>query len=145
MKPRMFIVTVMLASAAGCSQEAPPASSASPAGPVVPAVAGTATGQGQQASGNGTFSLSPGSFRTCDAENGAITATAKWDVTARGVSEVSIYVTDAKGERKLWLDGAAAGESTTGNWVFPDSKFELVERGTGKALAEFTVAATPCT
>ena len=142
MKPRIFIVAIMLTSAAGCSQEAPSAANAMPvaAAPVAPAAQ-----QAQQGIGDATFSLNPGSFRICDAENGAIAATAKWDVTARGISEVSVYVTDAKGERKLWLSGGASGESTTGNWVFPDSKFELVERASEKALAELTVKATPCT
>lgn len=94
--------------------------------------------------GDATFSINPGSFRTCDAENGAITATAKWDVSAKNIAEVSIFVTDTKGERKLWLNGGTTGESTTGNWVFPDSKFELVELGGEKAIAELTVKAIPC-
>lgn len=144
MKTRMILVALLLAGAAGCSQEAPPASSPDPAGGAAPVAAGAAAIQGQQEGGDGMFSLTPGSFRACDAKNGAITATAKWDVAAQGVSEVSIYVTGTKGQRKLWLDGGAAGESTTGPWVFPGSKFELVERGTEKALAEFTVEATPC-
>ena len=139
MRPRIFIVAMMLASAAGCSQEAPSAANA------MPVAAAPAAQQAQQGIGDVTFSLTPGSFRICDAENGAIAATAKWDVTARGISEVSVYVTDAKGERKLWLSGGASGESTTGNWVFPDSKFELVERASEKAIAELTVKATSCT
>lgn len=139
MKPRIFIVAMMLASAAGCSQEAPSAANA------MPVATAPAAQQEQQGIGDATFSLTPGSFRICDAENGAIAATAKWDVTARGISEVSVYVTDAKGERKLWLSGGASGESTTGNWVFPDSKFELVERASEKAIAELTVKATSCT
>jgi len=42
------------------------------------------------------------------------------------------------------LNGGASGESTTGNWVFPDTKFVMVERGSEKPLAELTVKATPC-
>ena len=90
------------------------------------------------------FSIDPGSFRTCDAVDGAITSTAKWDVASKQVAEVSIYVVDAKGERKLWLNGGPSGQSTTGNWVFPDTKFQLVERDGGKSLAELTVKAIPC-
>ena len=91
-----------------------------------------------------TLSINPGSFRICDAENGAITSTAKWDVTAKKIAEVSIYIVDPKGGKKLWLNGGATGESTTGNWVFPDTKFVMVERGSEKLLAELTVKASAC-
>ncbi|WP_374349378.1 hypothetical protein [Thermomonas sp.] len=100
--------------------------------------------QVQPSIGDATLSINPGSFRICDAENGAITSTAKWDVSAKKIAEVSIYVVDPKGEKKLWLNGGASGESTTGNWVFPDTKFVMVERGSEKPLAELTVKATPC-
>lgn len=146
MKTKILVVAFALAGAAGCSQEAPPASPGNANAPPVAAAASAAPAakQVQPPIGDATFSINPGSFRTCDAEDGAITATAKWDVAAKNVAEVAVYVTDAKGDRKLWLNGGAAGESTTGNWVFPDSKFELVERGSEKALAELTVKATPC-
>jgi|JI8StandDraft_1071087.scaffolds.fasta_scaffold145824_2 hypothetical protein len=146
MKIKIVLVALILASAAGCSQEAPPASSpGSTATPVAgDASPGPAAKQVQPPIGDATFSINPGSFRTCDAENGAITATAKWDVSAKNIAEVSIFVTDTKGERKLWLNGGTTGESTTGNWVFPDSKFELVELGGEKAIAELTVKAIPC-
>ena len=146
MKIKIVLVALILASAAGCSQEAPPASSpGSTATPVAgDASPGPAAKQVQPPIGDATFSINPGSFRTCDAENGAITATAKWDVTAQNLAEVAVYVTDAKGERKLWLNGGTVGESTTGNWVFPDSKFELVDRATEKQIAELVVKAIPC-
>lgn len=149
MKTRILFVSMLLAGVAGCSQEAPPAPAPSsgataPAAAEAPAPAVQPAQPGQPPVGDATFSISPGSFRTCDAENGAITATAKWDVAAKNIPEVSIYVTNANGERKLWLNGSATGESTTGNWVFPDSKFELVERGSEKPLAELVVRATPC-
>lgn len=143
MKIKILLVAFGLAGAAGCSQEAPPASPTNANAPPV-AAAVPAGKQVQPPIGDATFSINPGSFRTCDAENGAITATAKWDVAAKNIAEVAVYVTDAKGDRKLWLNGGAAGESTTGNWVFPDSKFELVERGSEKALADLTVKAAPC-
>lgn len=146
MKIKILLVAMALAGAAGCSQEAPPASSSDAAAPPVAAGAAPAPAakQVQPPIGDAMFSINPGSFRMCDAENGAIAATAKWDVSAKNIAEVSIFVIDAKGERKLWLNGGTTGESTTGNWVFPDSKFELVELGGETALAELTVKATPC-
>ena len=143
MKIHALLAAFMLAGIAGCSQEAPPAHDAGAAVATAPVPAAPAR-QVQPPIGDATFSIDPGSFRSCDAENGAITSTAKWDVSAKDIAEVSIYVTDAKGERKLWLNGGATGESTTGNWVFPDSKFELVERGSEKPVGELTVKALPC-
>jgi len=145
MNAKFFLVAMLLACVAACSQEAPPAPAGDTAAtPPAPAVAPAPAKQVQPPIGDATLSINPGSFRICDAENGAITSTAKWDVSARKIAEVSIYVVDPKGEKKLWLNGGATGESTTGNWVFPDTKFVMVERGSEKPLAELTVKATPC-
>ena len=145
MKLNALIVAALAVALASCSQGAPPApADASATTAATQAQPVEAAKQVQPPIGDATFSVNPGSFRTCDAQGGAITSTAKWDVSAMNVAEVSVYVTDSKGERKLWLNGGATGESTTGNWVFPDSKFELVERGSEKPLAELTVKATPC-
>ena len=149
MKTKSVPVALLLACVLGCSQEAPgpAASSPPPAAPVpadsVPAPASPGA-LPQSSIGDAVFSLAPGSFRLCDARNGAIASTARWDATAKDIGEVSIYVIDAKGERKLWLDGGASGESTTGEWVFPDTMFQLVDRASGKPIAELTVGATPC-
>lgn len=144
MKMKSLFVAMTLVATVGCSQEAPPAPAAGTPSEAPTATAAPAAKQAQSPIGDATFSITPGSFRLCDAENGAITATAKWDVAAKNIAEVSVYVIDAKGTRKLWLNGGATGESTTGNWVFPDSKFELVERGSEKPVADLTVKASPC-
>ena len=145
MNAKFFLVAMLLAGVAACSQEAPPAPAGDTAAtPPAPAVAPAPAKQVQPPIGDATLSINPGSFRICDAENGAITSTAKWDVTAKKIAEVSIYVVDPKGGKKLWLNGGASGESTTGNWVFPDTKFVMVERGSEKPLAELTVKASAC-
>ena len=146
MKIKQLLIAMLVVTVVGCSQEAPPAPAAdAAAASAAPAATPAPDAKHVQPPiGDATFSITPGSFRLCDAENGAITATAKWDVTSKNIAEVALYVTAATGERKLWLNGGATGESTTGNWVFPDSKFELVERGSEKPLAELTVKATPC-
>ena len=145
MNAKFFLVAMLLAGVAACSQEAPPAPAGDTAAtPPAPAVAPAPAKQVQPPIGDATLSINPGSFRICDAENGAITSTAKWDVSAKKIAEVSIYVVDPKGGKKLWLNGGATGESTTGNWVFPDTKFVMVERGSEKLLAELTVKASAC-
>ena len=150
MKTKTIPMALLLACAAGCSQEAPSLPASTPAAASPPAVASAPVavvpqaGQSPASIGDAVFSITPGSFRVCDAGSGAIASTARWDVTARNIAEVSIFVIDAKGERKLWLDGGASGESTTGEWVFPDTTFQLVERGSGNAIALLTVKTTPC-
>ena len=110
MKTKILLVAMAIAVIAGCSQEAPPAPSGDAPAAAAATTATTApTKQVQPPIGDATFSINPGSFRLCDAENGAITATAKWDVSAKNIAEVAVYVTDAKGERKLWLNGGATG------------------------------------
>lgn len=123
-------LAVLLAAAAGCSQEAvpPPAAAAEQESP----------------EGEAMFSMVPDSFQVCDTAYGAIKSTAKWDVTGQRVAKVAIFVVDAKGERKLWLNGGATGQSTTGEWVFPDSTFQLVSQATGRSIAEVVVKGSPC-
>ena len=147
MNTRNLLLAMALAMTAGCSQEAP---SPPPKGPAAAApteavgapVAGA--DRVRPAAAGAAFSMTPDSFRICDADNGAIASTAKWDVTAQHVAEVSIYVVDAKGEKKLWLDGGATGESTTGKWVFADSTFQLLDRKTGELMSEVAIKALPC-
>ena len=93
MNAKFFLVAMLLAGVAACSQEAPPAPAGDTAAtPPAPAVAPAPAKQVQPPIGDATLSINPGSFRICDAENGAITSTAKWDVTAKKIAEVSIYI-----------------------------------------------------
>ena len=94
--------------------------------------------------GDNIFSVTSPSFRSCDAVDGAITVTAKWDVTTLGAPEVAIYVEGPDSSRKLWLNGGATGESTTGNWVFNHSRFDVMKRGTDEKLATLEVNLAPC-
>lgn len=88
--------------------------------------------------------MSPDAISTCGAGNGGIASVAKWDVTAQRIQEVSIYVVDAEGMRKLWLSGAAKGEASTGKWVYPGSRFELVDHASGRPISQVTMQALPC-
>jgi hypothetical protein len=90
------------------------------------------------------LSLAPDSFRDCDAKGGAIIVTAKWDVTDSGSTGVAIYVESPGNDRKLWLVGGASGESQTGKWVFDKSKFTMLDKESGKLLAQRAVVAVPC-
>lgn len=79
MKIGSLALALALSGAVGCSQEAPPAPNDAASTPPA-AAAPTAAKQVQPPIGDAMFSIDPGSFRTCDAVDGAITSTAKWDV-----------------------------------------------------------------
>lgn len=130
------IVLLLSLLSAGCSQEvavAPPPPSAPrfdtvPPGPVAREV----------------FSVDPDSIRDCEVEHHALAATVKWSVAPLGVKEVALYIENARGERKLWLVGVAAGQATTGEWVSPGLRFLLMDRASGKALAALRVGESHC-
>ncbi len=94
--------------------------------------------------GDSTFNISPGSFLLCKAKDGAVIATAKWDVSSLGVKEVAIYVESPGNPRKLWLIGSHSGAESTGNWVFDQSRFTLIDRLSKKQLAQLAINAIPC-
>lgn len=145
MKAVGAVSVLLLILLSACSKEGPPPPSSDPKSSAeMPAQQPHQAASAPVTVGDASFSITPGSFRICEAPNGAVTSVAKWDVASKGVSEVSIYVINSNGEKKLWLNGGSSGESTTGNWVFPDAKFLLVERGSEKVLGEVTVKATPC-
>ena len=135
MGTRVFVALVVLLAVAGCSQEVPSIPQEQAA---VPAEPGAAPADVL------SFSMTPDSIRACDAGDGEIASIAKWDVAAQGIREVSIYVVDVEGERKLWLSAGAKGEAATGKWVFPRSRFQLVDRESGKSLSEVEIQSTPC-
>lgn len=90
------------------------------------------------------FEVQPDTFKACEANHGAITASVRWAVEDGSPSGVAIYVVDSQGNRKLWLEGGASGESTTGPWVFPGTRFILTERTGGRQLADVVVKGVPC-
>ncbi len=155
---RIFTTSfLMLIALAGCSKEAPVAPAETPTKTEVPVVADAPQApaaptapatSGAPATldsvGDEVFSVSPGSFAACNAQNGAVIGTAKWDVIAKGVSEVALYVESPGNAQKLWLNGGSKGEEKTGNWVFDKTRFILKDRLSDKEIAQVTVVAVPC-
>jgi hypothetical protein len=140
----MKVATGVLCAAvlmSGCGNEAPPDKSAAAQ---VAKVAEPTPAPPMPPIGDSVLSVKPGSFRGCEAEDGAIEATATWDVSGKGITDISIYVSSPGNPPKLWLEGGPSGQSTTGDWVFDQTKFSLVARKSKKTIAELIVKAVPC-
>ena len=102
----------------------------------------------EQDSGGGvgivSFTVEPAVIRTCDTEGGAVSASVRWRIERGDSAGVAIYVVGRGDDRKLWLKGGASGESTTGRWVFPGTRFQLVDAASGRQLAESQVSGGAC-
>ena len=134
---------------AACSQEVPteaaapaPVASASPAA-VAPALAATPV------AAPATAKLDSKGFSITvvepDCSNGPVaTAIANWDASSLKVAGVAIYVESPGNERKLWMEGGATGQASTGKWVFEKSRFTLQDKASGEVLATHVVDAITC-
>jgi len=144
-----FLLLILLT---GCSQEVPfatpapgpaPAAAAAAAGPAncsSPAAAASST----QVAENTIFAVTLIDHPKCS-ENVAATAVAKWNVSSLHATSVSIFVISPANGKKLWLEGGASGEATTGQWVFKDTCFALENKDTGGVLASRRIESIPCT
>ncbi len=137
MKIGKWLMIAALVGMSACSQESTPP----PAQSAVPQAAGHAA---DAAAGAVSFTVQPDSFRICETDNGAVAATVRWSVENGRPSGVAIYVVDGEGNRKLWLKGGASGESTTDAWVFPGTRFVLLEEGSDRQLADASVRGIAC-
>lgn len=133
-----WIWVPVIATAGACSQEVP---APRPSDHSAPAAIASKPGNGSDAV---RFTVEPAAFRICDAEKGAVSASVRWHVERGNPGGVSIYVVDRGGGRKLWLKGGASGQSTTGRWVFPGTRFLLVDETSGDHLAEIQVRGDAC-
>jgi hypothetical protein len=150
---RTVFCAAAIALAGGCSQEVPFAAPApAPAAPTVPTAPAAASltddcsAASQDASespGDDVFAITLVDKPVCSSAPAA-TAVAKWNVSAANVAAVSIYVNSPGNPRKLWVDGTATGEQTTGPWVFENTCFSLLNKDTGRVLATRLVGAIPC-
>lgn len=145
----LFCLALALAATA-CSQEVPSLPTPAAAAPVAQAnlidpTSCAASARESQAVDARVFSITlVGEPKCSGTDPVAATAQAKWDVTSLQATDVSIYVSSPGNERKLWLDGKASGDATTGPWVFENSCFALQDKASGRLLAARLVGAIAC-
>lgn len=90
------------------------------------------------------FEVTPPQLRKCEAKDGRIVASVKWDVTAASVKYVNVLVGNGGAEPKLFMTGKESGERQTGNWVVDGTQFILQDAASKKKLAEVTVSGVDC-
>lgn len=89
------------------------------------------------------ISASPETISTCAQEPEVVEI--KWDVSSKASGHpVKIWVVDAAGTRKLWLQGPAAGAAKTGQWVTNGFKFQVEHAVSQKILASITIGGSAC-
>ena len=114
--------------------------SAATTGGTVPAlsVAGSAAMPGA------TLQVKPDVIPGCD-PLAKIAAKIHWQVTDAAITRVTLEISeDPHSVRKLFAQGGANGEATTGNWVAQGMQFHLLDAATGKELATHVVIHHPC-
>lgn len=148
-KKTSYLLVLVLLTA--CSREVPVSASASNPPPANGAVAqpdncsspAPAKGGTGATTADGILAITLIDKPAC-AQGMAATATAKWDVSSLNVSAVSIYVSSPGNDQKLWVDGHATGQETTGKWVFENTCFVLQNKDTGSVLAARLISTIPC-
>lgn len=139
MKLGMLSAVVALLCLVACSQEVPSAPSPGPAqaAPVQAPVAETPDRLGADkfvlVLEGADCSVSP-----------VAAARVHWDAGTLAADGIAVYVESPGNPRKLWMEASAKGEGTTGNWVFPGSRFSLHDRSSGELLAQRIVETIPC-
>lgn len=128
----------VIVSVGACSQEVP-----APRAEAQPVAVGREDGSGG-GPGPVSFTVEPAVVRTCEAKDRAVSASVRWRIERGDSAGVAIYVVGRDDDRKLWLKGGASGESTTGRWVFPGTRFQLVDAASGRQLAESQVSGGAC-
>jgi hypothetical protein len=152
MKPKRPALLICLLAAACARESSPPPAQAiapvDPAAAVASKLDGTAPAPIREARtqvvGDALLSVSAPEFPGCQPAYGTVVATVRWDASSLTAGRVAIFVESPGNPRKLWAEGEARGESVTGPWVFDRTQFTLIEKGSGRELAQRTVVATPC-
>ena len=82
--------------------------------------------------------LEPSSLSSCDPTSIKV----RWDVPeSRGITAVDVNVVTSG---DLFAQGGAQGESTTGEWVRPGTRFVLLDRSTRAELASAAIGGPDC-
>lgn len=117
---------------ADASLAAPAVNPVPPAAAQLPAVAGA------------RLTLTPAAIPGCDPQ-AKIIAVIRWHVDTPGTTAVLVEISDAGSTaRKLFAQGGASGEATTGQWVGNGMQFHLRDASSGKDLATQVIGHAPC-
>lgn len=130
---------VFLASAAlalgACQRESAPAVSTHPENRL-------ASGQEVAAKSSPAISIDPATMKSCD----GIVATVHWNASKVGINANSteIWVGPSDGDTKVFSAGGASGDTQTGPWARPGTRFLLKNKQDGKVLGEAIVGGPAC-
>ena len=90
------------------------------------------------------LTITPAAIPGCDPQ-AKITAVIRWRVDTPGTTAVLLEISDAgSAARKLFAQGGASGEATTGQWVSNGMQFHLRDATSGKDLATQVIGHAPC-
>lgn len=99
---------------------------------------------GSTAMPGATLQVKPDVIPGCD-PLAKIASKIHWQVTDAAITRVTLEISeDPHSVRKLFAQGGANGEATTGNWVAQGMQFHLLDAATGKELATHVVIHHPC-
>lgn len=134
---RALIAASFLVTLTACQKESAPA---------VDTAATAQSGHVQAAipaSSSSVISVTPSSLQNCDK---GIEATVSWDASKAKVTTESteIWVGTDAASMKLFSAGGAAGQTQTGPWTRPGTRFNLRNKQDGRTLGEATVGGTTC-
>jgi hypothetical protein len=140
---KLILSALLVLSACSCSQEVPSKPVAAPTAAAAQAAdASTPVQRAPDKLDAQHLSVGLGEV-DCSSAPVAV-ATLKWDAAALKVSGVSIFVESPGNEQKLWIDGGASGEATTGKWVFEHSRFIVQDKSSGEVLGTRVLDSIPC-
>ncbi|KFN41414.1 hypothetical protein [Arenimonas oryziterrae] len=130
---------------AACQRETAPAAAPSLPAAVIPAPVPVATPlPPPKLVVDPHFSVTPATFRRCDADKGAITAKVAWDFSGTKAREIGIFVETPGSEAKLWMGGGPKGAAQTGPWVYDGTILSAIDMDLQEAVGQVQVKATPC-
>lgn len=129
--------SVFLFVLAGCQQQSAPAAS--------PDTQASATSSRGEVPGTSRSALSvqPATLATCAND---VVVTVHWNAQTvhAATTTTQIWVGSNTTNLKLFSEGGAQGETQTGPWTGPGTRFVLKDKNDGKVLADATVGGPKC-
>jgi len=132
---RIAMMAAAALALAACQQQSAPSAAAQPG-------SSAATPQAITAKSSPAISVDPASMKNCD---GSV-ATVKWDASKAGVSTdgTEIWTGASDADAKLFSAGGATGQTQTGPWSRPGTRFVLKNKQDGKVLGDAVIGGPEC-